>query len=154
MTKRGQPSPEIPRDVKSSAIGKKARAAPRLSIRNELRLGRLGLCSGRLSVLEPSRRAARALFLIVATVSLAVAVIVGFRWQSGLEISALSLALPVLALGWLTLLGVQVQRHREPTAEAGPSAERPSRRPPQWDALPNANRKSNHPGPPGGQVSA
>jgi hypothetical protein len=91
--------------------------------------------------------------LIVATVSLAVAVIVGFRWQSGGEISALSLVLPLLGLAWLTLLGVQVRRHREPTAEASPNTERPSRRPPQWDALPRANRKSNHPGPPG-QVSA
>lgn len=118
-----------------------------------MRLGWLGLCSGRLSALEPSRRAARALFLIVAVVSLAVAVIVGFRWQSGGDISALSLVLPVAALAWLTLLGVQIRRHREPTPEASTGAERPSRRPPQWDALPSANRKSNHPGPPG-QVSA
>ena len=82
-----------------------------------------------------------------------VAVIVGFRWQSGHEMSALSLVLPALALGWLTLLGVQVRRHRGPSAELGPSTERPSRRPPQWDTLPGSNRKSNHPGPPG-QVSA
>ncbi|HEX2874683.1 MAG TPA: hypothetical protein VHP33_25705 [Polyangiaceae bacterium] len=103
--------------------------------------------------MESSRRAARALFLIVAVLSALVAIIVGFRWQSGREMSALSLVLPILALAWLTVLGVQVRRHRDATAEASPSAERPSRRPPQWDALPRANRKSNHPGPPG-QVSA
>jgi hypothetical protein len=118
-----------------------------------LRLARLGLCSGRLSALESSRKAARALFWVVAVVGVLVAFIVGFRWQSGREMSALSLVLPALALAWLTLLGVQVRRHRGASAELNPSAERPSRRPPQWDALPRANRKSNHPGPPG-QVSA
>ena len=103
--------------------------------------------------MESSRKAARALFLVTAVVGILVAIIVGSRWRSGGEISALSVVLPVLALAWLTLLGAQVRRHREPAAEATPNAERPSRRPPQWDALPKANRKSNHPGPPG-QVSA
>lgn len=118
-----------------------------------MRLRRLGLCSVQLPALEPSRRAARALFIVVAVLSALIAVIVGVRWQSGREMSALSLVLPVAALAWLTLLGVQVRRHREAAAPTSSSADRPSRRPPQWDALPRANRKSNHPGPPG-QVSA
>ena len=108
---------------------------------------------GRLSALESSRKAARTLLTVTAVIGALVAVIVGFRWQSGLAMSPLSLALPALALAWLTLLGVQVRRHRGPNAELNPSTERPSRRPPQWESLPRANRESNHPGPPG-QVSA
>lgn len=89
----------------------------------------------------------------MAVIGALVAVIVGARWQSGLEMSALSVVLPALALAWLTLLGVQVRRHRGTATEQGSSTERPSRRPPQWDGLAGSNRKSNHPGPPD-QVSA
>ena len=91
--------------------------------------------------------------MVTTVIGVLVAVIVGFRWHSGLEISALSLVLPALALAWLTLLGFQIRRHHAPMMDPGATAERPSRRPPQWDSLPRANRESNHPGPPG-QVSA
>ena len=106
-----------------------------------------------LPVSQPAAEAAsRAVFLVVALVSVLVTVIVGYRLRDGGSMSALSLSLPVLGLAWLALLAFQLKRHREPAATAT-NDDRPSRRPPEWDSVPRANRKSNHPAPPG-QVNA
>jgi hypothetical protein len=66
--------------------------------------------------------------------------------------SALSLTLPALGLAWLVTLSVQMLAHREPPAEGTAPEERPSRRPPNWDARPN--RKSQNPAAPERQLNA
>jgi hypothetical protein len=104
-----------------------------------------------LAISKPAASAAgRAVLGAAAAIAVSIAFIVGFRLQSGGAISTLSLALPALGLAWVALLGVQALRHPATSVEE-PAAERPSRRPPEWEALPN--RKSNHPGPPDGHAS-
>lgn len=101
---------------------------------------------------QAARTAGRILLAVVGVIALLVAVIVGFRVHSGQGMSALSLAVPGLGLAWLVTLSVQMLAHREPPAEAGPSDERPSRRPPNWEA--RHNRKSQNPAAPDRQVNA
>jgi hypothetical protein len=101
---------------------------------------------------EAARAAGRVLLGIVGVIAVLVGVIVGFRVHSGEPISALSLALPGLGLAWLLTLGAQMLAHREPPAEGVAADERPSRRPPNWEALPN--RKSQNPAAPDRQVNA
>jgi hypothetical protein len=187
----------------------------RLSSGNTLRLGRLGLCSERLSASQPfrsavplaaagiiclglvptlggpeqplhwavtagmagfgvllwarrrlrgaegplppiskpaARAAGRILLGVVGVIAVLVGVIVGFRVRSGEPMSALSLTLPALGLAWLVTLSVQMLAHREPPAEGAAPDERPSRRPPNWEALPN--RKSQNPAAPERQLNA
>lgn len=102
---------------------------------------------------KPAARAAgRILLAIVGVIAGLVGVIVGFRVHAGQGMSALSLALPGLGLAWLVTLSMQMLLHRAPPAEGAASDERPSRRPPNWDALPN--RQSQNPGAPDRQVNA
>jgi hypothetical protein len=101
---------------------------------------------------QAARAAGRALFAVVGVIAVLVGVIVGFRVQSGQAMSALSLALPGLGLAWLVTLGLQMLAHRTSPVEGGAAEERPSRRPPNWEALPN--RKSQNPAAPDRQVNA
>jgi hypothetical protein len=100
---------------------------------------------------QAAQAAGRVLLAIVAVIAVLVGVIVGFRVHNGQPISALSLALPGLGLAWLVTLGVQMLAHREPSGEGVAPEERPSRRPPNWEALPN--RKSQNPAAPDRQVN-
>jgi hypothetical protein len=99
-----------------------------------------------------ARAAGRTVFVVIGVITVLVGVIIGFRVHSGHDMSALSLALPGLALAWLVTLGLQMRLYREPTAGTALAEERPSRRPPNWEALPN--RKSNNPSAPDRQVNA
>jgi hypothetical protein len=82
-----------------------------------------------------ARLAGRALLVICGIVGVLLAVIVGSRWAHGGSIGLLSLAMPLAGLAWLVTLALQTRRHREPAADALPANDRPSRRPPAWDAL-------------------
>lgn len=99
-----------------------------------------------------ARAAGRVLLAIVGVIAVLVGVIVGFRVHSGQAISALSLALPGLGLAWLVTLSVQMLAHREPPTEGAALDDRPSRRPPNWEALPN--RPSQNPAAPERQANA
>jgi hypothetical protein len=96
--------------------------------------------------------AGRAVLAVTGVVAGLVALIAGTRLAHGGSLGALSLAMPGLGLAWLTLLGVQSLRHREPAAEPAPAAERSSRRPAKRDG--RSNRSSSHPRPPNPHLSA
>ena len=101
---------------------------------------------------QQAHAAGRILLGVIGVIAVLVGVIIGFRVHSGEPMSALSLTLPGLGLAWLVTLSVQMLTHREPPAEGTAPEERPSRRPPNWDALPN--RKSQNPAAPERQLNA
>ena len=101
---------------------------------------------------QAARAAGRIMLGLVAVLAVLVAVIVGFRLHSGQSMSALSLIMPGLGLAWLLILAVQMLALRAPLADAASSDERPSRRPPNWEPLPN--RTSQNPAAPDRQVNA
>jgi hypothetical protein len=99
-------------------------------------------------------RAGRVLLAVCGVIATLVDVIVGFRLHSGESLAALSLLLPLAGLVWLAIIALQALLYREPAAESVSTGDRPSRRPPNRDALAKAQSPSSHPGPPNPHVSA
>lgn len=88
-----------------------------------------------------ARQAGRAFFITLTVITLLLTGFFVVRWSPHGSTALLSLALPVAGLAWLTAIGLRVRRHsaEAPTeAEATAVADRPSRRPSNWDALSNA----------------
>jgi len=76
---------------------------------------------------------------VCAVVGAIVAVIFGARLRSGGSVGPLSLGMPLVSLAWVASLGRKALRHRELAVEPPVAAsERPSRRPPSWDAGPSS----------------
>lgn len=87
-----------------------------------------------------ARQAGRALLITVAVIALLLLGFLVVRWSPHSPTALLSLALPALGLAWLVLIGLRVLRHAAAPAavEAATLADRPSRRPSNWDALSSA----------------
>ena len=86
-----------------------------------------------------ARLAGRATLGVCAVSAGLVAVIFGARLRSGGSFGPLSLGMPLVSLVWVASLGRKAFRHRELAVELPPAAsERPSRRPPSWDAGPSS----------------
>jgi hypothetical protein len=87
-----------------------------------------------------AREAGRAFFITLAVIALLLTGFFVVRWNPHGSTALLSLALPAAGLAWLTAIGLRVRRHgaEAPAAEAAAIADRPSRRPSNWDALSNA----------------
>jgi hypothetical protein len=115
------------------------------------RLGRTTSQLGRVDETS-ARSAGRVTLVVCALIAAAVAVIFGARLRSGGSIGLLSLGMPFIALVWVSSLGLKAWRHREPAPEPAGLSDRPSRRPPSWDAVPSA--KPGQSGSPNRQVSA
>lgn len=99
-----------------------------------------------------ARLAGGATLGVCVAIGAIVLVIFGARLRSGGSFGALSVGMPVVALAWLASLGRKAWRHREPIAEDAAPSERPSRRPPSWDAA--AGAKASQRGSSNRQVSA
>lgn len=69
------------------------------------------------------RSAARAFFITVGVIALLITGLLVVRLNPHSPTTVLSLALPALGLGWLSLIGLRVLRHRPPL----PSAETPAK---------------------------
>jgi hypothetical protein len=105
-------------------------------------------------VAEPeARRTGRAVLVVCGIIAALMGVIVVARLRSGGSIGLLSTAMPLVGLGWLLHLGIKTRRHREVAlpVDSAQLADRPSRRPPSWDATPNQRPSQT---PPNRQVSA
>jgi hypothetical protein len=101
---------------------------------------------------EPAARSAgRTTLVVCAIIAALVGVIVGAQLRSGGSIGLMSLGMPLVSLAWLASLGLKAWRHREPAPEPAAVSDRPSRRPPSWDAAssPKPGQSSSNP-----QVSA
>jgi hypothetical protein len=87
-----------------------------------------------------ARQAVRAFFITLGVIALLLSGFFVLRWNPHAPLALLSLALPVTGLAWLTVIGLRVMRHAAAVAEseAPAVADRPSRRPSNWDALSNA----------------
>lgn len=92
-----------------------------------------------------ARAAGRTVLLVAAISTVLVAVIIGAGVRAHVRISALSLAMPVVGLSWLTALGFKALRYRAPEAKGSPAGDRPSRRPPPWQNVPSRATSSGAP---------
>jgi hypothetical protein len=99
-----------------------------------------------------ARLAGRVTLGVCAVVAAIVAVIFGARLHSGGNVALLSWSLPAASLAWVTSLGLKAWQHREPEVAPAAPSDRPSRRPPNWDAA--ASAKSPQSSPPNRHVSA
>jgi hypothetical protein len=70
-----------------------------------------------------ARSAARAFFITVGVIALLITGLLAVRLDPHSPTTVLSLALPALALAWLSLIGLRMLRHRSPL----PSAETPAK---------------------------
>lgn len=82
---------------------------------------------------EVARKAGRAMLITVGVIALLVATLMAARWSLTPHVSALSIAMPLVALGWLTSIGLRVLRQGTRSEVEAQHADRPSRRPPPWD---------------------
>ncbi len=104
-----------------------------LAIRHRLRRDRPPLAE--LAEAE-ARRAGNAVLWVSVVIAAMVLVIVLHQLFSGGGMSAFSVGLPLVGLWWLASLGLKARRLRSPQADdSATTADRPSRRPPQWERL-------------------
>lgn len=100
-----------------------------------------------------ARRAGHALLWVSGVIALLVLVFTIKQLANGGPIAVLSLAMPVLGLGWLASLGLKALRWPADPVEQSSSAEdHPSRRPPRRERLTPPG--STPPGGPGRHASA
>lgn len=83
-----------------------------------------------------ARRAGRSMLATVGVIATLVGGVLLARWTPHSPAAPLSLAMPLVTLAWLAAIGWRVVRHGAiSTTEAAALTDRPSRRPPNWDAL-------------------
>jgi hypothetical protein len=96
-----------------------------------------------------ARQAGHTVLILSGAIAVLVAAIVVARLHDGGGVSVLSLGLPLAGLVWLASIGLRTRGHAETAEELLPSTDRPSKRPPNWDALPGsksdpASRSNRH----------
>jgi len=79
--------------------------------------------------------ASRALLVITALSAAICCGIVASRAFAGKPIAALSLLMPAIGLGWLTWLGIKMQKLSRAAPGSTAASDRPSRRPPKRDSM-------------------
>jgi hypothetical protein len=85
--------------------------------------------------LREPRRAGQRVLIVTAIIAAIVALIIGSHWHAGKPIGLLSVAMPLVGLGWLAAIGLKLRQLPESAAEGAGQSDRASRRPPKRDSV-------------------